>query len=129
MNEPDRRMDLIEDALRSYPLAPVPEALRARVMRQIRPAASLPGFVFPWLEVAISLMCSTMLTAILSVLVSIPPATVTRLEESARIFLHQPASRSIFPVVATMAILSAICLLLALRLFFKPAIARITSPR
>ena len=54
---------MVEDALRSLPAAPVPAELRSRVMRGCATLSAAPKFAFPWLEAAISLMVSTLMTA------------------------------------------------------------------
>jgi hypothetical protein len=117
----DRRsVNIVEDALRTYPLAPVPASLKIRVMNGLRPASIAPRFTFPWLDAAISLMCSTLLAVVVTLLLEIPPATVVRLENSARLFLLQPGSRSIVLATAASVVLSGVCLALAGRLFSKP---------
>jgi hypothetical protein len=125
----DRPMDLVEDALQTYPLAPVPATLKTRVMIGIRPVSIVPRFAFPWLETAISLMCSTLLTVIVTLLMKIPPATAVRLENSARLFLLQPGSRSIVLAAPISAILAVLCLALAVRLFRTPFAAQGLSRR
>jgi hypothetical protein len=122
MNDSENRrpMDIVEDALRTYPLAPVPAALKTRVMTRVRPGVIVPRFAFPWLGTAISLMASTLLTAVVTLLLEIPPATAIRLEQSARIFLLQPGSRSILLAAAIWVIPAILCLGLAMRLFRSP---------
>jgi hypothetical protein len=126
----DRRpVDVIEDALRTYPLAPVPASLKTRVMNGVWPASIDPRFTFPWLEAAISLTCSILLTAVLSLLLNIPPAAAVRMENITRLFLLQPASRSILLAVGTSMILTAACLMAAVRLFETPFSARTSARR
>ena len=125
----DHPMDLVEDALRTYPLAPVPASLKTRVMNKVRPAPIVPRFTLPWLETAISLMCSTLLTVVVTLVLKIPPATVLRLENSVRIFLLQPGSRSIVLAAPVTVILAGACLLIAVRLFQKPFAAQKLSHR
>ncbi len=56
---PDR---MIEDALRTAPLAPAPPLLYAAVMRQVRQSAaySRPAFRISWLDLALSLFAAGM---------------------------------------------------------------------
>jgi hypothetical protein len=124
-----RSMDIVEDALRTYPLAPVPASLKIRVMNGVRPASSFPRFTFPWLEAAISLMCSTLLTAVVTLLLKIPPPAAVRLENSVRLLLLQPGSRSIVLAAPFSVILAALCLALAVRLFRRPFAAQGLSHR
>jgi hypothetical protein len=124
-----RSMAILEDALRTYPLEPVPASLKTRVMNRIRPQSFVPRFTFPWLETAISLMVSTLLTVVVTLLLEIPPAAAVRLQNSVRIFLLQPGSRSIIQAAPTSAILAAMCLVLAVMLFQKPFAPRVSSHR
>ncbi len=119
-SENHRTMDIVEDALWTYPLAPVPASLKTRVMTQVRPGAIVPRFSFPWLGTAISLMASTLLTAVVTLVLEIPSVTAMRLEQSVRIFLLQPGSRSILLAAPFWAILAALCLALAMSLFRNP---------
>jgi len=122
-------MDVIEDALRTYPLEPVPASLKTRVMNRIRPQTFVPRFTFPWLETAIGLMFSTLLTVAATLLLEIPPAAAARLQNSVRIFLLQPGSRSIVQAASTSAILAVLCLVLAVWLFRKPIAPRMFPHR
>ncbi len=119
--------DTVEDALTTYPLAPVPASLQTRVMIWVRPAMVVPRFAFPWLEIAIGLMCSTLLTMAVTLLLEIPPMAVVHLETSVRIFLLQPGSRSIVLAAVSSAVLSSVCFVLALSLFRKPFNPRLIS--
>ncbi len=127
MNDMEGRrvFDPVEDALRTYPLSPVPNSLRTRVMGRIQPATIAPRFTFPWLEAAISIVCTTLLTALVSLVLAVPPAAAMRWENTARIFLLQPGSRSIVLAGASSLALSCACLILALNLFRKPFASRL----
>ena len=107
----------------------MPASLKSRVMNRIQPQSFVPRFTFPWLETAISLMFSTLLTVVVTLLLEIPPAAAVRLQNSVRIFLLQPVSRSIVQAAPTSAILAALCLVLAVRLFQKPFTQRMSSHR
>jgi len=111
-------MIAVEDALRTMPEAPAPPALRSRVMRGVRALTAAPKFAFPWLEAAISLMLSTMLTGVGSLLLGLPPATLARLQQSLRYFFLVPANRPyIAASVIGMGMLVA-CLYFAARVLF-----------
>lgn len=113
----DRSMASVEDALRTVPLAPVPATLKPGVMRRVRSLSAAPKFAFPWLEAAISLMLSTLLTGISTLMLGLPPATLLRLQQSIRLFFVLPANR---PLVAGTIIgmgMLAVCLALSMRLF------------
>ena len=129
MNGIDSRhvYDPVEDALRTYPLSPVPDSLKTRVMGKIRPAVIAPRFNFPWLEAAISMVCTTLLTALVSLLLAVPPAVAMQWENAARIFLLHPGSRAIVLAAASSVALSCVCLVLTLNLFRKPFAPRMVS--
>jgi hypothetical protein len=62
MTDKQEPNDVIEEALQTYPLAPVPGGLKTRVMRNVRTLPQRPVFVFPWLEASLSLLAAVMLT-------------------------------------------------------------------
>jgi hypothetical protein len=111
----DRSSAVVEDALRSMPLTPVPRTLRARVMRRVRSSAA-PHFVFPWLEGALSLMLSALLTVLAYLLISVDPVTVIRLEQNVRLFLLFPANRAALAAAVPMLGMLGLFLLLTVRL-------------
>jgi len=112
----DRSMEIVEDALRSLPLAPAPGPLRSRVMQRVRLLTAKPRFVFPWLEGAISLMVSTLLTGMAYLLIATPPGTMMRLEQSVRLFFIHPAYRPVIAAVIPGLGMLAVCLLLTAKL-------------
>ena len=112
----DRMMTAVEDALRTMPEAPAPAALRSRVMRGVR-ALSAPKFVFPWLEAAISLMLSTLLTGVGTLLVGLPPTTLVRLQQTLRHFFLVPANRPFLAASLIGMVMLVGCLFFAVRLF------------
>jgi signal transduction histidine kinase len=115
----DRMMGMVEDALGSMPAAPVPAALRSRVMRRVRALSAAPKFAFPWLEAAISLMVSTLVAGMGSLLVGLPPATLQRLIQSVRLFFLLPVHRPLIAAAAAGMGMLAVCLILSAR-FFLP---------
>ncbi len=119
MNDTDinRSMEIVEDALRTLPLEPAPGLLRSRVMRRVRGLSAAPRFVFPWLEAAISLMLSTLLTSVSYLFLSLSPVTMMRLVQSVRLFLILPANRPvIFAGLSGLGIL-ILCMFFAVRIF------------
>jgi hypothetical protein len=117
-SEADRLMLNVEDALRTMPEAPAPAALRARVMRSVQTLSAAPKFVFPWLEAAISLMLSTLLTILSTLVLEIPPTAFVRLQQILRHFFLVPANR---PFIAGAVIgmgMAILCLFFAVRILF-----------
>lgn len=98
-------------------------------MRRVRSLSTAPPFVFPWLEAALSLMLSTLLTSVAYLLMGISPATMLRLQQAVRFFFVLPAYRPM--MVATVAGLGmlSVCLILTLRLFRQPRRAHLTGTR
>jgi hypothetical protein len=56
----DRLDTAIEDALRTYPLAPEPRTLASNIMARVRVLTPAPRFRLQWLDYAMSLMAATM---------------------------------------------------------------------
>jgi hypothetical protein len=113
----DPEMGIIEDALRTMPLVQVPAALQSRVMQRVRVPSAAARFTFPWLEAAISLMLSTVLTGALYLMIGIPLTTVLRLEQYARLLFALPGYRPVIAAGLAGLGLLAVCLLLTVRLF------------
>jgi hypothetical protein len=118
-NDVDRTMGIVEDALRTMPLSPVPSALRTRVMKIIRSRGAAPKFDFPWLEAAISLMLSTLLTGMMSLLLSLPPSVLLRAQQAVQVFFLQPANRPLIAAAVVGTVMLAICFFLSARLFLR----------
>jgi hypothetical protein len=116
-SDTDRSMVLVEDALRSVPLAPVPGTLRSGVMRRVRLLSAAPKFAFPWLEAAISLMLSTLLTGAATLVLGLPAATLLRLQQTLRLFFRLPANRPLIAGVLIGVGMLAVCLVLSARIF------------
>ncbi len=82
MNRPSRDPEemylepLLEDALRSAPLAPPPPLLYAAIMKQVRQAAAPPPFRVSWLDLAISLFGAGMAGLVWLVWRWLPPIWV-----------------------------------------------------
>ncbi len=53
-------LDVIADAVRTYPLAPVPSGLAQAIMVQIRSTIPAPRFELKWLDVALGLFGASM---------------------------------------------------------------------
>jgi hypothetical protein len=125
----DRSMGIVEDALQSYPQASAPASLRPRIMRRVRRLAAAPRFAFPWLETAISLMVSTMVTGLLTCLVGIPPSAFWVLRQNLRLFLALPASRPILAAAAAGLAMLFLCVLVSAGLFRKTRRMPAARPR
>jgi hypothetical protein len=115
----ERQAEVVEDALRTMPITPVPGTLRIRIMQRVRSSPRAPRFAFPWLEGALSLMLSTVATGMVYVMLGLPPVSLLRLEQSVRLFFLYPANRAFLSAAVPTMGLTAVCLLLT-ALLFRP---------
>ncbi len=63
----------VDDALRTYPLAPAPAAFTPKVMSRIRALTPTPRFHLAWIDYAISLFAAGMAGLLILLWQSIPP--------------------------------------------------------
>ena len=115
-SDAERLMLTVEDALRTMPEAPAPAALRSRVMHSVRTLSAAPKFVFPWLEAAISLMLSTLLTIMGTLILEIPPTAFVRLQQTLRYFFLVPANRPFIAAAVIGVGMVILCLFFAVRI-------------
>lgn len=116
-------LDPVDDALRTYPLAPAPARMKARVMRSVRARPQMPAFAFPWLEASLSLLATVMLTTFSYLLLAVPPETLRILgQEIRRLF----SGASGGPMAATFVglMLAGVCALAAALIFASPRLRR-----
>lgn len=74
---PGERTTAVDDALRTYPLAPVPASLRPRVMTRIR-ALAAPRFGLQFLDYAVSLFGAGMAGLALALWGAVTPQMAVR---------------------------------------------------
>ena len=87
IDKENRALDVIDDALQSFPLAPVPGRLQARVMRNVQAHPRQPAFAFPWLEGSLGLLAAVMLTVLSYLLLAISPISMRLLQQEVGRFL------------------------------------------
>lgn len=78
----DRRLKqdaLIEDALQSQPLAPMPRSITADVMSQIRSADAKRPALLTWSDFALNLVLTSCIAALWFTLANLPPILVVKL--------------------------------------------------
>lgn len=63
----------VDDALRTYPLAPMPAAFTPKVMSRIRALTPAPRFRLAWIDYAVSLFAAGMAGLLVLLWQSIPP--------------------------------------------------------
>jgi len=102
--------DLIEDALRTYPLADAPPNFSKRVMRQVNTTNASPRFRLTWMDYALGLFLTLLPAVGFVAWASLPRLTFLRLE-----FQWQLLRASSFqPVLAVSLAVAGALLLLAL---------------
>ncbi|MBN1440957.1 MAG: hypothetical protein JW929_16240 [Anaerolineales bacterium] len=119
-SDTNRLMAVVEDALRTAPLAPAPTTLRGGVMRRVRLLSSAPKFAFPWLEAALSLMAATLATSLSYMFLLLPPTTFLRLTQLLRVSVRLPAGRAVLFAGAAGLGMAVLCMFFAVRIFITP---------
>ena len=112
--------ELIENALRTYPLAYVPRNFSKRVMQQIQTPHAPLKFRLTWLDYALGLFLSILPAVGFVSWVFLPQQFFTRLQYQ-WLLLRSPA---IEPIVITsliaMVVLSALVLIVGIRFLIRP---------
>jgi hypothetical protein len=116
-SDSNRKWEIVEDALRSYPLSPAPDGMKTGVLRRVRSLTPVPGFSFPWLEAAIGVMAATVITVIAYLWEGLPPAAILQGEHTIRLFFSHPMYRPILIAVVFGVCLLAVCFILTGYLF------------
>ena len=76
---PQQQEALIEDALRSYPLADMPQNITSSVMARIQKVSAPRSFQFAWSDFAIAFVISLCIGAVLFSLQNFPPLALVRI--------------------------------------------------
>jgi hypothetical protein len=116
----NRPMDVIEDALQSYPLAAVPGGLKSRVMRSVRAKPRMPAFAFPWLEASLSLLATVMLMVVSFLMLGISPVSLRLLAEQVHRFLFASAYGPVTTAALAGLGLIILCVFAAAAIFALP---------
>ena len=83
---PGKKNIAIEDALRTYPLASMPRDITADVMRRIQTVPAPRPFRFTWNDLALGLVISLCLGALLFSLQQLPPIVVAMIRKESILF-------------------------------------------
>lgn len=124
MNEPLwDEMDVVEDALCTWPRAQAPRGFSSRVLQRIdktpRPAIQ---FRLTWLDVALGLFTVSIPPVLLFIWNSLPLTILMRLQFQISVFQNMPWSREILFLTVLGAAGLFILLTLAVSLFTSPAV-------
>jgi hypothetical protein len=111
---------LIEDALRTYPLAEVPPKFSARVIRQIQTPHAALKFRLTWLDYALGLFLSSLPAVGFVSWAFLPRQFLMRLQYQ-WLLLRSPALEPILVTsLVAMLILSALTLVVSIRFLIRP---------
>ena len=125
LTEPEA-LAVVDEALRTYPLAPAPDAFTPKVMSRIRALTPAPRFHLAWIDYAISVFAAGMAGLLVLLWQSIPPQMAAQAQlQILFIFLHFNLSL-LGPALLGGGLLAAAALLMAVALFARgrPAWAR-----
>lgn len=85
---PENQTMAIEDALQTYPVAPMPRDITADVMRRLQTVPAPRLFRLTWSDIALSLILSLCLGAIWFSLYHLPPLLVAQARRESILFYH-----------------------------------------
>ena len=114
----------IDNALRTYPLAPVPATLAPGVMARIRAVAPAPRFRLAWVDYALSLFATGMAGLGLLFWQSITPQMAARMQLQWLLFLQRSGWQTWVGVFAGGLALGVGALLLAAQVFAQTSALR-----
>ncbi|HUE97603.1 MAG TPA: hypothetical protein VMN99_00030 [Anaerolineales bacterium] len=85
---PEKQNALIEDALHTYPVAPMPRAIRANVMARIQTIPATRPFRLTWNDLVLGIVLTVCIGALWFSLNSLPPLIVAQIRQES-ILLYQ----------------------------------------
>ncbi len=130
MNEPLRdEMDVVEDALRTWPRAQTPRGLSRRVLQRIEktPRAAI-GFRLTWLDVALGLFTVSIPPVLLFIWNSLPLTILMRLQFQISVLQNTPGTQEILFLTVFGAVALLVLLTLAVFLFTFPTPEQTKNP-
>lgn len=103
----------VDDALRTYPLAPAPPELARAVRNRIRASMAMPRFRPAWIDYAVSGFAAAMVGLIVLLLRSIPPHWVAYAQGQLSVLLLVSTPTLLWPVVLGVSLMVALAMLAA----------------
>ena len=86
---PEQQTSVIEDALRTYPVAPIPRDMSAQVMARIQTVPAPRPFHLTWNDLVLGVILSVCVGAIWFGIQNLPPLVVIQLrKESILLYQH-----------------------------------------
>ena len=116
------RPDLIEDALRTYPLAEPPAGFSARVVREVRASQAPPRFRLTWMDYALGLLLTILPASLLLVWSWLPRQFFLRLQFEWLLFQQPRVEGVVLISLAVAAGLLLLGMLAVARFIFEPRI-------
>jgi hypothetical protein len=86
---PEKQNAVIEDALHTYPAAPMPRDITADVMRRIQTASAPSPFRLTWNDLVLSLVLAICMGAVWFSLQNLPPLVVAQLRKESIVLYQQ----------------------------------------
>jgi hypothetical protein len=116
----------VDDALRTYPLAPAPAAFTPKVMSRIRALTPAPRFSLAWIDYAISLFAAGMAGLLIFLWQSIPPQMAMRAQLQILYLFMRFNLALLWPALLVGGLMAVVVLLMAVVLFGRgrPALVR-----
>lgn len=102
----------VDDALQTYPLAPLPAHLHTSIMAQVRATPQRPPFRLAWLDYALSLFAAGMTALIIWLLQTIPAQLSVNIDKDLLLLLPTQITPTLFSGLVLLAtlLLAAIAL-------------------
>jgi hypothetical protein len=83
---PEKQNAMIEDALQTYPVVPMPRDIRADVMRRIQTASAPRPFRLTWNDLVLSLVLAICMGAVWFSVQNLPPLVVAQVRKESILF-------------------------------------------
>lgn len=83
---PEQKNNLVEDALHTYPVAPMPRDITANIIRRIQTTPAPRPFRLAWSDLALGMVFSLCIGAVWYALGQLPPMVVAQLHKQTILF-------------------------------------------
>lgn len=99
---PEKQTAVIEDALHTYPIMPIPRDITANVMSRIQRIPAPRPFRLTWNDLALGIILSICIGAIWFSLYNLPPLVVAQIRKESILFYQQfiVNARWLIPVIS-----------------------------
>ena len=121
MNDQDQKIDqLVEDALRTFPLEPVPDRVLKGILAQIERPILQPTFLFSWIDFSLSAVLAVIIGSLLALIQQVPQSSYwsarLRVEilltwQELRLFLMQNQSEILAAAISILTVFTLLFIL------------------